>query len=95
MNKLSYKLALCASLLVASPALAQTSAPAATGPAKPAAAAPQKPQIINIEDGSDVDGQRVSPNVDLVTGRGTLRPSSLISIRTNFQAEMLKSVESL
>lgn len=93
MNTLSCKLALCASLLVASPALAQTSAPTAKSPAKPAAA--QKPQLINIEDGSDVDGQRVNPSVDLVTGRGTLRPSSLISIRTDFKAELLKSVESL
>lgn len=95
MNKLSCLFALCASLLAAAPALAQTSAPTATGSAKPAPAAPQKPQITNIEDGSDVDGQRVNPNVDLVDGRTRLRPSSLISIRTNFKAELLKSVETL
>lgn len=94
MNKLSCLFSLCASLLAATPALAQTSAPT-TGSAKPAPTAPQKPQIINIEDGSDVDGQRVNPNVDLVDGRTRLRPSSLISIRTNFKAELLKSVETL
>jgi len=95
MNKLSALVALVASLSVASPALAQTGSPTGTTAAKPAPAASQKPQVINIEDGSDVDGQRVNPNVDLVDGRTRLRPSSLISIRTNFKAEMLKSVETL
>lgn len=95
MNKLSPAFALVASLLAAAPTFAQTSAPTSTNPAKPAAAAPQKPQIIDIEDGSDIDGERFNPHVEIVESRGRLRPSSLISIRTNFKAEMLKSVESL
>lgn len=95
MNKLSPALALLVSLLAAAPALAQTTAPTASPPSKPISQYPQKPQLINIEDGSDVDGQRSNPNMDIVDGRSRLRPSSLISIRTHFTAEMLKSVESL
>jgi hypothetical protein len=93
MSKSPTLLALLVSLCVTVPATAQTRSPEAQ-PA-PAATGQKPPQHINIEDGSDVDGVRVNPNVELVNVRGRLRPSSLITIRTHFQAELLKSAESL
>ena len=95
MSKTHRSLALLTLLLAASPALAQTRQASDPPPATAPSQYPQKTQRIDIEDGSDVDGVRVNPNVELVNARGRLRPSSLISIRTNFQAELLKSVESL
>ncbi|MBL9003162.1 MAG: hypothetical protein JNJ46_02885 [Myxococcales bacterium] len=94
MSKPPVLLAVCVSLLVASPAFTQTRAPHDPQPAA-SSSYPQKTQHIDIEDGSDVDGVRVNPNLELVDGRGRMRQSSLISIRTNFQAEILKSAESL
>ncbi len=94
MSKPPVLLAVCVALLAASPAFSQTRAPHDPQPAA-AGQYPQKTQHIDIEDGSDVDGVRVNPNLELVDGRGRMRQSSLISIRTNFQAEILKSAESL
>ena len=76
------------------PAQAQTQAPQQT-PAPAKANANQKPQFIDIEDGSDVDGERHNPHVELIGARGQLRPSSLITVRSDFKNEMLKSVERL
>jgi len=95
MSKTHRSLALLTLLLAASPALAQTRQASDPPPATAPSQYPQKTQRIDIEDGSDVDGVRVNPNLELVDGRGRMRQSSLISIRTNFQAEILKSAESL
>ncbi len=95
MSKFACSIALFASLFTVVPAWAQTREAQATTGGKASAQYPQKPQHIDIEDGSDVDGVRANPNVDLVSARGQLRPSSLISIRTDFKSEILKSAESL
>lgn len=95
MLKFSRSIAGLLACLAVSPALAQTHSPQDKQVSAVASPAPQKTQHIDIEDGSDVDGVRVNPNVELVNARGRLRPSSLIQIRANFQAELLKSAESL
>ena len=95
MPKFACSIALLASLLTVTPALAQTHETQVPAVNRASTQYPQKTQHIDIEDGSDVDGVRVNPSVDLVSARGQLRPSSLISIRTDFRAEILKSAESL
>ena len=46
-------------------------------------------------DDEEVQGSLVQPDTDLITGRRKATHESLVRLRTTFQPEMLKSVESL
>lgn len=46
-------------------------------------------------DDEEVQGSLVQPDTDLITGRTKATHESLVRLRTTFQPEMLKSVESL
>jgi hypothetical protein len=46
-------------------------------------------------DDDQVEGTLVQPDTDLITGRLRSSHESLVRLRTTFQPEMLKSVESL
>lgn len=88
-----------ASGLLGGSALAQTQATApAGGPAVKRDGAPtvSYKQRTNYDfDDEEVQGTLVQPDTDLVTGRRKATHESLVRLRTTFQPEMLKSVESL
>lgn len=73
-------------LFLTLPAFAQT--PAAETP-------PQPLREINFETPDEVNGRGQDPELDQIQARQRLRAHSLIRIRTDFQPEMLRSVEDI
>ena len=62
---------------------------------KPGGVIYKKKTILDIDKGIDVDGTRDKPEVEPIEGYKGRDFESLIKLRTNFEKELLRSVNSL